>query len=150
MRSALLLLLTTLVSMLGVREASSRWIFADVTSTADSTSCFGKRWLEHDEGPLDARGFREREIEAEPPGVLRGGVVGASFTYGQGIAREDRLTERLDAALGPEVDVYHFGQYGANYPELATITATAIEVADQDFVVLQWYANDIRPPDVEC
>lgn len=147
MRSALLLFLTTLVIMLGVLEGATRWIFADVTSTADGTSFFGKRWLRQYEGPLNAHGFREREIEAKPPGVLRVVVVGDSFTYGQGIAREARLTERLDAALGPDVEVYNFGIYGANYPEHSTSMATAIEVAEPDFVILQWYTNDMQPPD---
>lgn len=149
MRSALLLLLATLVIMLGVLEGATRWIFADVTSTADGTSFFGKRWLRHYEGPLNAHGFREREIEAKPSGVLRVVVVGDSFTYGQGIAREDRLTERLDAALGPAVEVYNFGIYGANYPEHLTIMATAIDVAEPDFVVLQWYTNDMQPPEIQ-
>ncbi len=149
MRSALLLLLATLVIMLGVLEGASRWIFADVTSTADGTSFFGKRWLRQYEGPLNAHGFREREIEAKPPGVLRVVVVGDSFTYGQGIAREDRLTERLDVILGPAVEVYNFGIFGANYPEHATIMATAIDVAEPDFVILQWYTNDMQPPDAQ-
>jgi hypothetical protein len=147
MRSALVLLVATVVIMLGVLEGVTRWVFADVVSASDMTSFFGKRWHAYHEGPLNSLGFRERELRPKRPDVQRVVVVGDSFTYGQGIAREERLTERLDAALGVAVEVHNFGRYGANYPEHVGIMATALDVAEPDFVILQWYTNDVQPPD---
>lgn len=146
MRTGLLLLTVTILLMLGGLELATRWLFADVTTTADNASYFTERWRAAHEGDINRYGFREREIDGKVPGVLRLAVVGDSYTYGPGLARDERLTERLDRALGPSVEVLNFGIPGADYPEHATNMALALEVADPDFVILQWLFNDVREP----
>lgn len=146
MRTGLVLSIATVLLMLGVLELATRWLFVDLGSTADNTSYFAERWRATHEGGLNHYGFRDNEIAGRTPGVLRLAVIGDSYTYGQGIAREDRLTDLLDQALGPEVEVLNFGVPGADYPDHAANLALALEVAEPDFLILQWLFNDVREP----
>jgi hypothetical protein len=80
--------------------------------------------------------------------VTRIAVIGDSFTYGPGILREERLTERVDAALGPAFELLNFGWSGNDYPEHIVSLEKALDVADPDMVVLAWFYNDVGPPGV--
>lgn len=145
MRSALVLFAITIAAALGLLEGGVRWIYADLGSTADNTSYFAERWRATYEGGLNSHGFREREITTVQPGVKRIAVVGDSLTYGQGIERDQRFTDRLDQALGDDIEVLNFGVPGANYAELREIMSEAIDIARPDAVILQWYINDVQP-----
>lgn len=144
MRAGLLILLATLGVTLGGLEAATRWYFAGLGSTGDNTSYFARQWARANEGGRNALGFREREVQPKRIGVTRIVVVGDSFTYGQGVRREERFTERLDQALGPAVDVLNFGTPGANYERHISNMALALELADPDIVLLQWLFNDVQ------
>lgn len=146
MRAALAITILAVVATLGVLEAGVRWLYADIGSTADNTSYFARRWQAESEGVRNSLGFREREMTAKEGDRVRIAVVGDSLTYGQGLRLEDRLTARLDVALGDQIDVLNFGVPGANYDRHQSIMATAVEAADPDLVVLQWYINDVQPP----
>ncbi len=94
-------------------------------------------------GPSNSLGFREREIPAKSPQRYRIAVVGDSFTWGQGIEREERFSNRLERMLGPRYEVLNFGIPGDNMPEHLTRLEPALSVSP-DFVLLQLYINDFE------
>ncbi len=146
MRAGLAILAVTLALTLVVLEFATRWVFADIGSTADNTSYFAERWRAAEGGGMNALGMREREIGQKQPGVTRIVVIGDSVTYGQGVRRQDRYTERLDAALGPGFEVLNFGVPGANYQDHERTIDRAVASADPDVLILQWLFNDVQPP----
>ena len=94
-------------------------------------------------GPSNSLGFREREIPAKSPQRYRIVVVGDSFTWGQGIERDERFSNRLERMLGPRYEVLNFGIPGDNMPEHLTRLEPALSVSP-DFVLLQLYINDFE------
>ena len=99
-------------------------------------------------GPSNSLGFREREIPARTPGKYRIAVVGDSFTWGQGIEREERFSNLLEQFLGPRYEVFNFGIAGDNMPEHLTRLAQALEISP-DFVLLQIYINDFETREMQ-
>lgn len=145
MRAGLVILAVTVALMLGLMELTTRWVFADIGSTADNTSYFAERWRAAEGGGVNALGMREREIEPKAEGVTRIAFVGDSVTYGQGVRRDERYTERLAAALGPGFEVLNFGVPGANYEQHETTIERAITEANPDVLIVQWLFNDVQP-----
>jgi lysophospholipase L1-like esterase len=94
-------------------------------------------------GPSNSLGFREREIPGKSPERYRIAVVGDSFTWGQGIERDERFSNRLERMLGPRYEVLNFGIPGDNMPEHLTRLEPALSVSP-DFVLLQLYINDFE------
>jgi lysophospholipase L1-like esterase len=94
-------------------------------------------------GPSNSLGFREREVPAKTPGRYRIAVVGDSFTWGQGIEREERFSNLIEQFLGSRYEVFNFGIAGDNMPEHLTRLAQALDVKP-DFVLLQIYINDFE------
>ena len=109
MRSGFTLLTTAVFVSLGALEVATRWLYADIGSTADNTSFFAQRWKDQHEGGCNIQGFREREITAPTEGVTRIVAVGDSFTYGQGVDLQERYTERLEQALDRGFEILNFG-----------------------------------------
>lgn len=97
---------------------------------------------------LNSSGFRGREFHARRPGELRVALVGDSFTFGNGVAFEDTLGERLAAELerlGRPAAVFNCGVPGYN-AEQAVITARERALAlDVDVLVYVFFANDLEP-----
>jgi lysophospholipase L1-like esterase len=145
MRAGLVLLAVTVFLMLGILEVATRWLHADIGSTGDNTSYFAKRWEAAHGGGRNSLGFRDREMTARADGVTRIVVVGDSFTYGQGVEREERFTEQVQAGVGPDVDILNFGRPGANYEAHLANMLLALETAQPDIVILQWLYNDVQP-----
>ncbi|MDH3284004.1 MAG: SGNH/GDSL hydrolase family protein, partial [Acidobacteriota bacterium] len=141
--------LSTGLSLVAV-EFAVRHAYRDVTTTGDNTSYFAQRWRHEHPPVLNALGFREREIsERPPPGTYRIAVAGDSFTYGQGILEEDRLTNIVERRLnhsGPRYEVLNFGVPGAETVDHLDILETILTVAP-DFVLLQWFVNDVEGRD---
>jgi hypothetical protein len=146
--SRVILLLLTLGFCAGAAEIATRIIFRDVTTSSDNGGFFSRRWYRS--GPVHENhaGFRGREFaEAKPPGVYRIAIVGDSFTYGNGVRQEDRYSDLLQAELPSHIEVLNFGTAGANTPEhLATVT-NLLQTVHPDFVLLQWYVNDVEDDD---
>jgi hypothetical protein len=93
-------------------------------------------------------GFRGRAFtETKPPGIYRIAVVGDSFTYGNGIRQEDRFSDLLQARLPSHIEVLNFGQPGANTPEHRHLVEALLPRIHPDFVLLQWYINDVEDDD---
>ena len=99
-------------------------------------------------GPSNGLGFREREIPAKTPGRYRIAVVGDSFTWGQGIEREERFSNLIEQFLGSRYEVFNFGIAGDNMPEHLTRLTQALDVSP-NFVLLQIYINDFETREMQ-
>ena len=88
-------------------------------------------------------GFREREIPPKRADRFRIVVIGDSFTFGNGLPEKDRLSNVLEAHLGPQYEVLNFGVPGNNIPEHLDVLDKALGVSP-DFVLLQLFANDFE------
>jgi len=133
-------------------EFVTRWVFRDVTTTADDRGFFSKRWLSSGAVTRNADGFRERPIAAKAPGAFRIAVVGDSFTFGNGIAAADRYSDVLQRMLPERFEVLNFGVPGDNTVEHGQLIGTQLGRFAPDFILLQWFVNDAefdsksRPP----
>ena len=138
----------TAVLSIGLAEPATRWIFRDVTTSSDNGGFFSRRW--HRSGAVhnNSWGFREREFaESKAAGTFRIAVVGDSFTYGNGVRQEDRYSDLLQTELPAKFEVLNFGVAGANTPEHLANIQRIVPRLHPDFVLLQWYVNDVEDDD---
>jgi lysophospholipase L1-like esterase len=86
-------------------------------------------------------GFRDREIPPKSPDRYRIAVVGDSFTWGQGLRAEERFSNVVGARLGPQFEVFNFGENGTtnHLTQLARMLPTS-----PDFVLLQLYITSFE------
>jgi hypothetical protein len=143
--SAVLLLIVLLAL-----EAVVRLALHGITTTTH-TSYFSLRWKRSIEAENNHLGFREREFQPEPAaGVFRVCVIGDSFTYGQGLPIGDRFTsllqQRQDAAGGGKTEILNFGRSGTETEDHLGILREHALPAHPDFVLLQWFVNDVHEP----
>lgn len=149
---ALALLCASTLVTLAAAEFGVRFLYRDVsTTTGDPVSWWARRWRQTHPIERNALGYREDEIEEKDPGVTRIVVIGDSFTQGQGIPVEDRLTDLLEARLNrgapPRFEVLNFGRSGAASDDhLVMLREHALGVSP-DFVLLQWFVNDVEALD---
>ena len=96
-------------------------------------------------------GYREREFETpKPPGVYRVMVLGDSFTWGQGLAVEERYTAVAEELLnhsstGVKFEVLNFGVPGASTTMERSILRKYIDEVQPDLVVVGFTLNDTQP-----
>ncbi len=147
----LLLAFTTLLGLTAC-ELALRFAFRDVTTTVDFQSYFTTRWRKGVH--LNALGFRDDDISgAKPDQTYRIAVIGDSFTYGQGVEPSARFTDRLEAELnnascaGIQFDVINLGRPGAETEDHLRILRDIAMPLEPDFVLLQWYENDVEGDD---
>jgi hypothetical protein len=137
----------TLVVVVIISEFAVRYVFSDVTTTSDNWSYFATRWR-RSKVRLNRLGFREREFDfAKPPGVYRIAVIGDSFTFGQGIDEEARFSNLIRQRLNDwkgAYDVLNFGRAGTETVHHLKILTGLVLWAAPDFVLLQWYINDVE------
>ncbi len=148
------LLLCVAVSVVFITaEFFVRFMFADITTTGDNTSYFARKWRKTNKPSLNSLGFREREISKQKPiGVYRIAVVGDSFTYGQGIAENDRFSSIIERRLNGKnnsYQVYNFGIPGAETVDHIGFLNEIFEI-DPDFILLQWFINDVEGHDKDA
>lgn len=143
---------STLVTLL-VAELGVRFMYRDAsTTTGDPVSWWARRWRQANPIRRNALGYREDEIGEKNRSVYRIVVIGDSFTQGQGIPVEDRLTDLLEARLtrggeDPRFEVLNFGRAGAAADDhLVMLREDALGVSP-DFVLLQWFVNDVEALD---
>lgn len=143
-----ILLVVTLILAVGAAEPLTRWVFRDVTTTSDNSGFFSRRWYRTGPVALNAWGFRGPSFQAaKPAGTFRIAVVGDSFTYGNGIAQHERYTDLLRARLPEHFEVLNFGVAGANTPEHRAMIDRLLVETEPDFILLQWYVNDMEDDD---
>ena len=128
-----------------------RWAFRDVTSTSDNSSYFARRWQRTLR--KNSYGFRERDFTlAKPHGIYRVAIIGDSITYGQGIQEQDRFSNLIEKELTHQngkrgYEVLNFGQPGAETIDHLEILASPVLEAEPDFILLQWFTNDVEGHD---
>ena len=138
----------TLVLAALAAEAATRWLYRDVTTSADSNGYFSRRWAAQGTATLNSAGFRGPEFTIEkPPGIYRIAAIGDSFTYGNGIGQHERYTDVLQARLPKHFEVLNFGYAGANTPQHLQRVKQLIPEIRPDFILLQWYVNDVEGSD---
>ena len=134
----------TFAVMLVAGEYLVRWIYRDVTTTGDDRGYFSAKW--HVAAvQFNSAGFRERPFQpAKTPGTYRIAVMGDSFTYGNGIAAEERFSTLLQRDLGEGFEVLNFGLPGFNTPEVAALLQQQVRGYQPDFILVQWFVNDVE------
>jgi hypothetical protein len=97
---------------------------------------------------LNHFGFREREFPAaRPESGYRIAFIGDSYTFGQGIAEAERMSNLLEAGLRPSipgVEVLNFGNAGNNTSDEVAVLRVVLRDVHPDFVLLQWFVNDVE------
>ncbi|MFN7976817.1 MAG: SGNH/GDSL hydrolase family protein [Vicinamibacterales bacterium] len=139
------LLVATLVGSIAAAEYGTRWLFRDVTTTADFRGYFTTKWMRTQvrHNHYDYRGGEFEEVK--PAGVYRVAVMGDSFTYGNGVREDQRFSNLVGAALADRhVEVLNFGFPGNNWPEHVRTLERRVLRLRPDFVLLQWGTNDIE------
>lgn len=134
-----------------VAEVAARYVFRDITTTANAAGYFGQRWLDSLPDKPNSLGFREREFDPQKKaGVFRVAVIGDSLTYGQGIAAEQRLTNILEKKLNaaaPAYEILNFGKGGAETLDHIEFLKKYVLGTRPDFILLQWFINDVENGD---
>ncbi len=139
------LLAVSIAGSLLAAEGLTRWVYRDVTTTADFRGYFTTKWLRTQvrHNHYDYRGGEFDEIA--PAGLYRVAVMGDSYTYGNGVAEDQRFSNRVGAALRPHgVEVLNFGFPGNNWPEHVKTLERRVLRLKPDFVLLQWGTNDVE------
>jgi len=131
-------------------EVFLRFMYRDVTTTADNLSYFSKQWLKTVR--YNHWGFREKEFDpVRPPRTYRIAVIGDSLAYGQGIAESERFSNLVEKHLNEtgkgRYEVLNFALPGAETVDELTFLSRAAAIARPDFILLQWYTNDVLGPD---
>jgi len=127
-----------------------RFMYKDVTTTVDNFSYFSNKWQKDLQN--NCYGFRERDYSLEKPeNTYRVAVVGDSLTYGQGIVADDRYSNLLENRLNvnkPNLryEFINFGKAGAEMVDYISILKLFVLPANPDFILLQWYINDVNDP----
>ena len=133
---------------LAVLELGVRYVYQDVSTTADNYSYFAHRYWASNPPRKNKWGFRDRDFADEPTaGVYRIAVIGDSFTYGQGISEEERLTNILEKHLNnlqKRYEVINFGRSGAETVDEVKILKKTVLGISPDFILLQWFINDVN------
>lgn len=144
-RAPLIALLVTSTLSVIAAEYMTRWVLRDITTSSDNGGYFSRRWYRMGEVKENSAGFRGPEFQrAKPPGIYRIAVVGDSFTFGNGVKQDQRYTDLLQARLPATLEVLNFGEPGANTPQHRSRVARLLQEIDPDFILLQWYVNDVE------
>jgi lysophospholipase L1-like esterase len=136
----------TVVALIGA-EYLARFQFRRAR-TSGNAGDYVARSSDWSPGPYNSLGFRDREVPPKSAARYRIVVVGDSFTWGQGIEREERFSNLVEQLLGPRFEVFNFGIPGDDMPEHLTRLAQALAVSP-DFVLLQIYTNDFETKEMK-
>ncbi len=141
----------SLLICLGLGEVAVRALYSDVSTTGQHGDFFSRRWYTANPIQVNSLGFREREVVIPTPDDLyRIAVVGDSITYGQGLLADARMTNLLQERLDPtatKIEVLNFGRPGAETVDQLEFLHSAVLPGEPDFVLLQWYLNDVEGHD---
>jgi lysophospholipase L1-like esterase len=128
-------------------ELAARFVFRNARSSGHAGDFVAVRGG----GPpvtTNSLGFREREIPPKSPDRYRIAIVGDSFTWGQGIAADERFSNLIGISLGPGYEVLNYGRPGNNMPEHLGALDQVLP-GRPDFILLQLYINDFETRQME-
>ena len=135
--------LALIVALLAA-EAATRYVYRDITTTADSGGSFTQRW-ERKGLQENSLGLRERGFSLiKRAGVYRIAVEGDSFTFGNGLSEDKRYSNLLQRWLPPRFEVLNFGIPGHNTINHRHTIVSRVLPIKPDFVLLQWFVNDVE------
>src|SRR5688572_8277927 len=136
----ILLGVTSALAALAV-EAATRFVFRNVTISADNTSFFSRRWI--NDVFFNEHGVRERSFSLQKAAnTYRVAVIGDSFTFGNGLPAEERYSDLMEKWLPDRIEVLNFAIPGNNTPHHLEVLRSRVLAAHPDFVLLQWFVND--------
>jgi len=96
----------------------------------------------------NSRGFRDREVTAKQPGILRVVTMGDSSTFGWGAEPEHTYQRLLEARLndgnGPRFEVLNLGMPGHNSRHGLGVLRHYARSLDPDILIVSYGANDPR------
>lgn len=147
-RNRAILVCVTLALASAAAEGATRWLFRDVTTAADNGAYFSRRWMRAGHVVRNGDGFRERPFAAKPAGVYRIAIVGDSFTFGNGLETRQRFSDLLQQWLPARVEILNMGIPGDNTPQHLETVRSRVLPLDPDYVLLQWFVNDIEGDEV--
>ncbi len=128
-------------------EAATRFVFRNVTISADSTSFFSRRWIS--DVFFNEHGVRERSFSLQKAAnTYRVALIGDSFTFGNGLPAEERYSDLMEKWLPDRIEVLNFAIAGNNTPHHLEMLRSRVLAAHPDFVLLQWFVNDIEGDDL--
>ena len=97
------------------------------------------------EARVSEQGLRDRLYTAVPaPGIVRIGVVGDSFVYGQGVPEEKTLSREMSRLLGAGYEVPNIGRVALGLSDEVPIVHAAAEELNCSRVLLVFIPNDIE------
>ena len=104
---------------------------------------------------INAAGFRDGDRTLDKPDpVYRIAVLGDEYSEAAPVALRDTWWWQLEAKLqycgfrpGKLVEVLNFGVAGANTPEHRHLVEKLLDDVHPDFILLQWYVNDVEGDD---
>jgi hypothetical protein len=74
-------------------------------------------------------------------------MIGDSYTFGSGVDEDDRFSNRISQLLNDgdqPYEVLNFGRPGTETVDHLDILSNVVLPATPDFVLLQWYVNDVQ------
>ena len=129
-------------------ELIVRYIYKDITTTADNLSYFAERWKIKNPPNLNQYGFRDKEVKIRSSyNTYRIAIVGDSFAYGQGIPEKERFSNLIEnhfQASGNNIEVLNFAKPGADTIDHIEFLKSVVLEVKPDFILLQWYVNDVE------
>lgn len=138
--------LTALAASLLGAEIAIRVAFREVQSAGDTRTYFHRRVHGY-----NSLGFYEREFElVKPSNTYRIAAIGDSLTMNIAVPPSQRYTTLLEEALNEHrrpdraYEVLNFGRAGADTVDHVAILRDSVLGVDPDFILLQWYINDVE------
>jgi len=131
-----------------IAEFALRAVFRDVRSAGDTRTYFHQPNHQPND-TFNSFGFREREFQLrKAKNTYRIALIGDSFTIGGPLLARvsNRLEEYLKAKRRPDLiyEVLNFGRTGADTEAELRLLRMLVLSIDPDFVLLQWYTNDVE------
>ena len=145
-----LLLLVVIAAMVIAAEFFVRWFYRDVLSSSSGRDFFYDRSYHLFRKEELALGIRGDFFHIKPNQAMRVVFMGDSFTYGQGVyPQQKRFPEQASVLFKqryPDIDVQfiNIGKPGFNLPQHNRNLAPFILKLEPDFVIYQWYINDME------
>jgi lysophospholipase L1-like esterase len=147
LRACARLLLSAVVfaCLLVAGEYALRFWYRNVRSSGNAGDYFAQ--AHRPDISINRYGYRDRELAPKDPERYRIGVIGDSFTWGQGVEASERFTNLLERVLGPRYEVLNLGIPGHDMPQHLEVLDQVLTI-QPDFVLLQLFINDFETADM--